>query len=167
MPQIEWSNSFSHAPDWHYTHSFIEGLHECGLVQHVMNATRYRQGMRPSALDVILSNEAGLVQNLTYLPPLGNSDHVMLQFEVNCYTQRMVSDRVCLNYNKGDYDCLNKMIREAVWDVAESTNIQQQYGTSRDTPSDLVASCIPSACPRSKRRNIYIYIYIYISTGMQ
>ena len=156
MPQIEWTNSFSYAPDGHYTHSFIEALHECGLVQHVMNATRYRQGMRPSALDIILSNEAGLVQNLTYLPPLGNSDHVMLQFEVTCYTKRTDSDRVRLNFNKGDYGHLNKMIRETVWDVAEPSDIQQQYGIFRDTLSHLVASCIPPTCPRSKRRNIYI-----------
>ena len=41
MPQIDWVDSFSHASDGHYTHSFIEGLHECGLTQHVMNTTRF------------------------------------------------------------------------------------------------------------------------------
>ena len=32
MPQIEWDTGFSSAPDSHYTHSFIEGVQECGPV---------------------------------------------------------------------------------------------------------------------------------------
>ena len=156
MPQIDWVDSFSHASDGHYTHSFIEGLHECGLTQHVMNATRFRQGVSPSTLDIILSNEIGLIQNLVYLPPIGNSDHVVLQFDISCYVHSTEPSRVRLNYNKGNFHHLNEMIRDTKWDFAESANMEQHYVSFRDTLSQITTSCIPPACPKNRRRNIYI-----------
>ena len=42
----------------------------------------YREGVRPSVLDAILSSEEGLVENLTYQPPIGSSNHVVLVFEL-------------------------------------------------------------------------------------
>ena len=39
IPQIDWSSSFSPAPDGHYSHRFIEGIEECGLTQLVTRAT--------------------------------------------------------------------------------------------------------------------------------
>ena len=48
MPQVEWADNFSHAPDGHFTHTFIEGIQECGLLQQVTRATRYREGEIPS-----------------------------------------------------------------------------------------------------------------------
>ena len=156
MPQIEWIDSFSRAPDGHYTHSFIEGLQECGLVQHVMNAIRFRQGVSPSTLDVILSNAIGLIQNLVYLPPIGNSDHVVLQFDISCYVHSTASSRVRLNYNKGNFHRLNEMIGDANWEFVEPANIDQHYASFRDTLSRITVSCIPPACPKNRRRNIYI-----------
>ena len=84
FPQIDWTDGFSHAPDGHHSRLFIEGVQEFGFTQHVTKETRYREGVRPSVLDIILSSEEGLVQNLTYQPPIGSSDHVVLVFDLAC-----------------------------------------------------------------------------------
>lgn len=156
MPQVEWATSFSSAPDGHYTHSLIEGIQECGLTQHVTRATRYRVGERPSTLDIILTNEEGLIQNLTYLPPIGNSDHLVLQFDLICYTQPAEPDRTRLNLNKGNYQRLNELIKRSAWDGVHSPDLQTGYGVFKDTLARLVSSSIPKACPKGKRRNIFI-----------
>ena len=121
-----------------------------------MNATRFRQGVSPSTLDAILSNEIGLIQNLVYLPPTGNSDHVVLQFNMSCYVYSTASSRLRLNYNKGNFHCLNEMIGDANWEFVEPANIDQHYASFRDTLSRITVSCIPPACPKNRRRNIYI-----------
>ena len=36
--------------------------------------TRYRQGEEPSVLDLVFSNEEGMVHNWVYQPGLGDSD---------------------------------------------------------------------------------------------
>ena len=156
MPQIEWATNYSPAPDGHYTHLFIEGIQDCGLVQHVTKATRYREGERPNTLDVILSNEEGLVQNLAYLPPIGSSDHIVLQFEIACYAKIEERDKMRFNLNKGNYQLLNELIRETDWDGAAHLPLQQRYETFKETLTCLVERCVPKACPRGKRQNIYI-----------
>ena len=156
MPQIEWATNFSHATDGHFSHCFIEGIQECGLVQHVTRATRVREGERPSTLDVILSNEEGLVQNLVYHPPIGNSDHIVLQFELTCYAPLTEKSSVRRNLNKGNYQLLNALIRETDWDAAAPLSLQQRYESLKETLDRLVVRCVPRACPKGKRRNIYI-----------
>ena len=156
MPQIEWDSSFSSAPDGHFSHMFIESIQECGLVQHVTKATRYREGVTPSTLDVILSNEEGLVQNLVYLPPIGNCDHVVLQFDLTCYAQIVEYNGVRLNFNKGNYQLLNELIRQCIWDVTITSDIDRRYEAFINSLSQLVARSIPKACPKGKRKNIYI-----------
>jgi hypothetical protein len=76
LPQIDWTDDFSHTPDGHHSRLVIEGVQEFGFTRHVTKETRYREGVRPSVLDAILSSEEGLVENLTYQPPTGSSDHV-------------------------------------------------------------------------------------------
>ena len=60
----------------------IDTLQDCYLFQHVTEPTRYRDGERPNLLDLILSTEERMVHNLTYHPPLGETDHLCLKFNV-------------------------------------------------------------------------------------
>ena len=156
MPQIDWTSDFSYAPEGHYSHISIEGMQECGFTQHVTKATRYRQGERPSTLDIILSNEPGLVQSLTTHPPIGNSDHIVLQFQLVCHAQETVTSGVHLNLNKGDYQLLNKLVRETSWDTVMPPDPQYHYELFKRTFGHIVSRCIPRACPKGKRRSIFI-----------
>ena len=47
--------------------------------------TSISQNQRTSdlILDLVFTNEEGMVTNLIYLPPLGNSDHACLKFDFN------------------------------------------------------------------------------------
>ena len=57
------------------------------LFQHVTKPTRYRLGDTPSLLDLVFISELDMISNITYSPPLGNSDHVCINFELVCYTE--------------------------------------------------------------------------------
>ena len=156
MPQIDWITNYSHAPDGHFTRGLIEGIQECDLIQHVTKSTRYRAGERPSTLDVVMMNEEGLVKNLAFLPPVGNSDYVTLRFDVTCYAQITKSTASHLNFDKGNYQRLNDMIRDATWGVVQPADAQGRYENFKVTLNRLVSRCIPKACPKGKRRNLYM-----------
>ena len=47
------------------------------LFQHVCQPTCFRLNESPSLLDLIFTNESDMIDNLLYLPPLGNSDHIL------------------------------------------------------------------------------------------
>ena len=95
LPQINWSAQSSQAPMSHCSHSFIETIRDCFLFQHVLKPTRYRLDETPSVLDLIFSREEGMVRKLEYLPGLGNSDHVVLQFTVACSPLEAVPQPSC------------------------------------------------------------------------
>ena len=65
----------------------------------------YREGVRPSVLDAILSSEEGLVENLTYQPPIGSSNHVVLVFELACCTRIPETMSSRLNYPTKETTC--------------------------------------------------------------
>jgi hypothetical protein len=52
----------------------LEFVRDTYLYQHVKQATRYRGDNQPSLLDLILTNEEEMIDNVVHNAPLGNSD---------------------------------------------------------------------------------------------
>ena len=47
------------------------------LHQHVVEPTRYRQNNTPSTLDLVYTNHEDKMSEITYLPSLGKSNHLI------------------------------------------------------------------------------------------
>ena len=156
MPQIDWSTSYSTAPEDHFSHTFIQTSQDCFLQQHVSQPTRLRQGNIPSTLDLVFSNEEGMVQNLQSLPPLGSSDHVVLTFNFVCYTPRPDQAIVRPNLYKADFVQMRHLIAETVWDDAGHGSLEESYESFTTTLNELISSCIPPSKPKPHRKNLYI-----------
>ncbi|KAF8563961.1 hypothetical protein P879_10299 [Paragonimus westermani] len=73
------------------------------LYNHVLQPTRFRSNDTPSILGLLLTNEELMIEDVYYLPPLGASDHVCLQFEFVCYASRVadvsISTRRHVNFS--------------------------------------------------------------------
>ena len=67
---------------------FIDTLQECVLHQHITEPTRYRQGVNPHTLDLVLTDEERMIDELRYLAALGKGDHVCITFKLNCCTSQ-------------------------------------------------------------------------------
>jgi hypothetical protein len=50
-----------------------------------MENTRMRENCEPITLDLILTNDENMIEELNYTSPLGNSDHCSLEFVLKCY----------------------------------------------------------------------------------
>ena len=81
-PSIDWENEFVNDNSQIIT-SFIDTIQQCYLHQHVLQPTRYRHDDTPGLLNLIFTNEEGMLSNLTHNPGLGNSDHTCLTFQLN------------------------------------------------------------------------------------
>jgi len=70
---INWGSStvYASSSDTHSSEEFLEVLSTFSLYQHVFKPTLYKSGVLPSLLELVITNEEGMVSNLTYLPPLG------------------------------------------------------------------------------------------------
>ena len=154
-PQVDWTDIYSDAPPGHYSHDLIRCVQDNFLTQHVTRPTRHRHGQSPSTLDLILTNEEGMVQNLQYLPDLGRSDHVALQFDLECYTLKRRPSHASLNYNKGDYNLLRSLVQEVDWSALNDCNVNQAYHLFVSTIRRVVAVAVPQTHPKPTK-NLYI-----------
>ena len=79
---IDWENHcVQHNQE--YLTQFVNTIHDCFLFQHVKQPTRYR-GETSNILDLILTNEEGMIDTIDHYPGLGKSDHECLVFNLKC-----------------------------------------------------------------------------------
>ena len=91
-----------------------------------MHPTRYRQGERPDILDLIFSNEEGMVTNLNYLPGIGLSDHICIQFTVQCYSEERQEATPKPDYNRADFQGVIASLERVNWrDLLEDVEVQE------------------------------------------
>ena len=67
-------------------------------------------------MDLIITNEDGIIRNLLHESGLGKSDHVILRFELACYAYQHELPTTHPNYFKGNPDKLNELLQEVDWE---------------------------------------------------
>ena len=83
-------------------------------------------------------------------------DHVIIQFELSCYTDKRNSNTVKLNFKKANFDQLNTLIRGVQWESFDECTLQSYYRFFKDAIGNIVAECIPPTRGHPKRRNLYM-----------
>ena len=107
--------------------------------------TRGGSTNQPGLLDLVLTNEEGMVDSIDYWSPLGKRDHSLLSFNFNCYVARRQQVRKRFIYEKGDYSKMKDMFWEE-WcvelDGLESVEARWKYPLSKLRGAEL--ECVPS-----------------------
>jgi hypothetical protein len=118
-PEINWQQGGTTPQDPnHKATKFVEALRDAFLVQHVTKPTHYRANQTPNTLDLLITNEEGMLEGLEHKSPLGKSHHQLLQFDFKCYTAQPPSPpRNQYVYHKGDYDRLRNIMDSYEWDL--------------------------------------------------
>jgi len=101
-PNIDWA-SWSASDGDSGSNLFLEALEDDFLFQHVTFPTRARNGQRPSILDLIITYEGNVIDNLTATDPLGKSYHYMLECKYVCSCDEYKFSTVRYLYDKGHY----------------------------------------------------------------
>ena len=96
---------------------FLESTKDAFLFQHVHEPTRHRQGQTSNTLDLIFSNEAGMVSDVEVRDPLGKSDHCIITFQFRCNTTHITNTTEKYQYGKGDYHQLRQMMMTEDWET--------------------------------------------------
>ena len=153
FPQIDWDVEASQAPDSHCSHSFLEAIRDHFLFQHVKCPICYRPEETPNVLDLIFTNEEGMVSNLEYLPGLGNSDHVVLQFSLICYSG--ISSNTPPTPMYTNYGLVAEALMSCDWTPMANMDLEDAYEFFKGRITDAVAKCSKARKARRKK-NLYI-----------
>ena len=134
---------------------FIRGLQDGFLHQHVTEPTRYRDNETPTLLDLVISNEESMVTDLEYFPPLGESDHVCLRFNVNCTQEADTNDTDKLNIFKTKYANVIEELSHFKWEDLLNSSFHEDYSTFFDKLQSSMEKQTPLRTPRKREKKLY------------
>ena len=78
---INWRLYITPADLNHPSTMFRECLRDNFLFQHVYDPTHFRGNQTPNTLDLIITNEEGMINQLELAAPIGKSHHVCIHFQ--------------------------------------------------------------------------------------
>ena len=142
--EIDWKQETTSVSENHISTKFLEICRDNFLIQQVDSFTRYRDDNNPSLIDLIFTNMDGLVSDILYLPPLGNSDHVVLTCDRNVNS---AVNSVCRQkplFFKADYMELKSHIQELDWKLElEQKSMEDAWSTFMNKISIIIKKDIP------------------------
>ena len=146
-PDIDWENYNSRgdktdSPEY----KFVDTVQDCFLFQHINKPTRWKGTQKPNILDLILTNEEQMVNNIEYSSPLGKSDHCMLSFEFNCYIRINISQRNIRLYNRGRFQEFRESLDKMEWEslLSDTNDIDQNWNKFNEIMKKLETMYIPT-----------------------
>ena len=99
MPGIDWEKGSSKDQ---LSDKFYECTLDLFLKQNVTKTTRNKFGQTSNLLDLILTNDKYLVNDVLHMAPLGKSDRDVIAFNMNL-SIRKISRPDTILYSKGNY----------------------------------------------------------------
>ena len=152
---IDWENESSNGNNEHCS-SFLNTIQDCFLQQHVTEPTRYRHGEEPSLLDLVLSNEEGMVYNLAHEHGLGDSDYVTLTFDLICHKEYHEKLQPQPNFFKANYSRIRNKLAEINWVGTLSGNFEESYGLFIEYLTSAMEGNVPNRTSVTKKHNLYM-----------
>ncbi|MES9905329.1 MAG: reverse transcriptase domain-containing protein [Sedimenticola sp.] len=142
--EINWSEKTTSVGENHPATLFLEITRDHYLFQHVDKATRMRGNDTPHLLDLVMTNEENMIDQISYQPGLGKSDHLVLQFCLECYTTESHSTHSKYNYFNADYEAVNEKIRSIDWDMQlEGKSTEVMWDCFAENLNSIVEENIP------------------------
>jgi hypothetical protein len=102
-PGINWETFESN----NHGQAFRDLVMENFLIQHVREPTR-----ESNVLDLVLSSNDGMVENLEVKEHLGNSDHNTICWNLICDIKQVVIEKRQRRYQKGNYKLMREISRK-------------------------------------------------------
>ena len=153
-PEIDWIHE-SVVETTETIQPFIDTIQSCYLLQHIFGPTRFKDGNEPRLLDLVFTNEEGMIGNIIQNPGLGGSDHICINFDLNCYAETIDPTKLP-NYFKGNYNEINKRLSNINWLSELTSDLITDYIKVCTILACAIDGCIPEYNSKKKTRNIYL-----------
>ena len=146
-PEINWSSEASEKDDNHKATNFLNCTHSNYLIQMIDKPTHYKPLQKPSLIDLILTRDSALIENIKFNPPFGKSHHLVLDFSIGLATDNNTTAGNDAKFiiDKGDYEQMRRHMREQQWDsiLPDDHCTEQLYTSFSDVLNEAKVRFIP------------------------
>ena len=143
---INWN---SHSCKTRASDQFINKIHDMYLHQVTEEATRNK-----AILDLVLTSDVDLIEDLVVGEPLGNSDHnsIRLHLSINSKGFEVVRRKLAFEY--ADYMEMNKFLKRVDWDLilSNSLNMEGQWLRFKSVIMDCCNKFVPTMKIKNSNR---------------
>jgi len=148
-PDINWTtNSCGN----HCSKLFLDAVQDMYLFQHVETPTRFVQNSTSNVLDLVMTNEAEMIDGNNVLPALGLSDHICLRFNFKCYCSEGHVSKPRYNVHQADCAKMHQMIESIKWeDLLAPLDVQSAYDEFSSRLTSVIDECVPFETPHQKK----------------
>ena len=105
--------------------------------------TRWRDQQPGNLLDLVITDCEDNILNLETTNHLGNSDHLSIEFYINCYTEKFVNKIEKRNFYRADYVLANQKLSNIDWKVLHDMNQQEGWEYFYTNVNQVVEECVP------------------------
>ncbi|BHF74287.1 hypothetical protein SprV_0401737200 [Sparganum proliferum] len=147
-PNIDWNLTSAPGSEFNFDRRLLKSVQRSHLTQHVSSPTRLREGQLANCLDLVFTKAPESVDVVNCLPPLGKSDHVVLQWEYSLFSvpdQSMVIGR---NIWRGDFGQMRLDMRRRDWKPALTGCVLKDWLELKAVLNELITRY----CPMSKKK---------------
>jgi hypothetical protein len=127
--------------------------------------TRFIEHQSPSLLDLILSSDDNRITDIRYISPIGKSDHIVLLFNIECYTDLQGLSEKCV-FHKGDYTSISECLENVSWDaeLSRCSSVNDKWSYFLKETNQVMEKYPRSGVrPNGKRRKpIWLHNSVYV-----
>ena len=142
-PELTWNPETSPSSVLHPASLFLESLRDNFLHQHVQNPSHARTDQSPTTIDLLITNEEHMLDDLNHTPPLGKSHHDCLVYKYRCYSECEENHTKMFKLNKGNYSNLRQDVSNTTWFENRNTDINTMWLEFKNGLLEKCANHIP------------------------
>ena len=118
VPAIDWQELTYSGSSNDFTAEFLCAVQDSYLSQHITGFTRFRQGQRPSLLDLVFTYNPDTIDHVKHCSSLGSSDHECLMWQYKVSAKELDYQYAACRYNfwKGNYPAMCEEFDIIDWD---------------------------------------------------
>ncbi|BHF74031.1 hypothetical protein SprV_0401711500 [Sparganum proliferum] len=147
-PHINWSSASADCSEAAFDQQLLRTSDNLLLTQHVMFPTRVREGQQMNCLDLVFTKSSDNIDVVNCLPPLGQSDHVVLMWEYTLFSLPAQPLDSRPNIWRGDFEQMRKDLSPIDWASILSGDVEEDWCQFKELAHNLISN----HCPIMRRR---------------
>jgi hypothetical protein len=150
-PSIDWSMNYTNN-EVGFDRKLLNFALDNFLYQNVKDNTRFRDGQTPHCLDLIFTNDEESIQLVNISPPLGLSDHSVLQWRYKIFPDLISEPRYKRSVWKADLQGMSSYLDTVPWEENLTDDLEQAWCYFKNVVSHIFNNYCPSVPIYSRNR---------------
>ena len=142
--EINWKNGTSPNALTKPATALVKTVGDVYLHQHITEPTHYRADQHPNTLDLVITNEEGMVDNLALNAPVGKAI-IYVSLLILCVRQIPAKITQKFQHHKGDYVAMKQEAQTMSWTSEGESSIEEKWHQFMNNITHLLDKHIPKS----------------------